>query len=78
MIMKKYLILLYLIFSFLFGFTQIISYDWLRTMGGENDDKPIHLSSQDNNSCNLAIYSPGSSDSLFLTVSADRLLSQRL
>ncbi|MBT3208109.1 MAG: hypothetical protein HN347_07145 [Bacteroidetes bacterium] len=65
--MKKYLILLCLIFSFLFGYTQIISYDWLRTMGGENDDKPIHLSSQDNNSCNLAIYSPGSSDSLFLT-----------
>ncbi|MBT3207646.1 MAG: hypothetical protein HN704_07560 [Bacteroidetes bacterium] len=66
--MKKYLILLYLIFSFLFGFTQIISYDWLRTMGNENDDHPKCIYSNSNGGIKLVIESPaaGNSDTIFL------------
>ena len=51
------------------SFSQIISYDWLRTMGCENDDKPIFLSSGNNSSCKFTIASPYAalSDTLFLS-----------
>jgi len=56
--MKKHILIFSLIFYYFFGFSQITSYDWLRTMGNENDDKPILLT-LDNNSCKLVTNSPG-------------------
>ena len=67
--MKKYILVFSLIFYYFFGFSQITSYDWLRTMGNYMDDTPIRLYTDNFGDCKLIINTIGSgnSDTLFFT-----------
>ncbi|MBT3206848.1 MAG: hypothetical protein HN347_00715 [Bacteroidetes bacterium] len=67
--MKKFIILILLYLVSQISFSQITSYDWLRTMGNYNDDRPIRLYCDNYGNCKLVIETlgSGSSDTLFFT-----------
>ena len=67
--MKKFIILILLYLISQISFSQITSYDWLRTMGNYNDDRPIRLYSDNDGKCKLIVetFGSGNLDTLFFT-----------